>query len=83
MKMSESRELELHTVDGGGHDIIKTEVDNGNINEKSAEDKPFRQFFRRVPANLLCTPAPRTCKRDYCLYRLLLFLRHISSVQGS
>ncbi|CAI9782331.1 unnamed protein product [Fraxinus pennsylvanica] len=54
--MSESRELELHTVDGGGDNIIKTEVDNGSINEtrnKSAEDKPFQRFFRRVPANLV------------------------------
>ncbi|CAA2974685.1 DETOXIFICATION 53 [Olea europaea subsp. europaea] len=52
--MSESRELELHTIDGAGDDIITTAVDNDSNEEtrnESAEDKPFQQFFRMVPAN--------------------------------
>ncbi|KAL2500385.1 MATE efflux family protein [Forsythia ovata] len=54
--MSDSRELELHTIDGGGDDIITTEVEIGSNDEtsnKSAQDKPFQHFFRRVPANLV------------------------------
>lgn len=58
--MSESRELELHTIDGAGDDIITTAVDNDSNEEtrnESAEDKPFQRFFRRVPANQVRTPA--------------------------